>query len=220
MSWRGNEYRLCAREWKKRRSLTFLTNLFTARFNSRSILFYSILFYSILFCSVLFYSILFYSILFYSQRLFLFFIKISEQASIFFLHYSGRAAPLTSKRCILYIYSTNIGTEYFKHGIYSPFYPLQNTVCFIILKYLILVLLTFYIQDVLKLKKKYSCSKRLMNSLADKVQTRSHPKPFEIFGGKYDNVKGFSPITGVLEYWLWQIYFAFVRKIQMPLSLV
>jgi len=36
-------------------------------------------------------------------------------------HYSGRTAPLTSKRCILYIYSTNIGTEYFKHGIYSPF---------------------------------------------------------------------------------------------------
>ena len=36
--------------------------------------------------------------------------------------YTGRAAPLTSKRCILYIYSTNIGTEYFKHGIYSPFF--------------------------------------------------------------------------------------------------
>ena len=34
---------------------------------------------------------------------------------------SGRTAPLTSKRCILYNYSTNIGTEYFKHGIYSPF---------------------------------------------------------------------------------------------------
>ena len=32
--------------------------------------------------------------------------------------YRGRTAPLTSKRCILYIYSTNIGTEYFKHGIY------------------------------------------------------------------------------------------------------
>jgi len=28
-------------------------------------------------------------------------------------HYSRRTAPLTSKRCILYIYSTNIGTEYF-----------------------------------------------------------------------------------------------------------
>ena len=36
--------------------------------------------------------------------------------------YSGRTAPLTSKRCILYIYSTNIGTEYFKHGIYCPFF--------------------------------------------------------------------------------------------------
>ena len=36
--------------------------------------------------------------------------------------YSGRTAPLTSKRCILYIYSTNIGTEYFKHGIHSPFF--------------------------------------------------------------------------------------------------
>jgi len=28
-------------------------------------------------------------------------------------HYIGRTAPLTSKCCILYIYSTNIGTEYF-----------------------------------------------------------------------------------------------------------
>jgi len=37
-------------------------------------------------------------------------------------HYSGRTAPLTSKRCILYIYSTHIGTEYFKHGIYAPFF--------------------------------------------------------------------------------------------------
>ena len=36
--------------------------------------------------------------------------------------YRGRTAPLTSKRCILYIYSTNIVTEYFKHGIYCPFF--------------------------------------------------------------------------------------------------
>jgi len=67
--------------------------------------------------------------------------------------YSGRTAPLTSKRCILYIYSTNIGTEYFKHGIYSPFFSLQNAVCFIILTYLVPVLLIFYIQGELKLKK-------------------------------------------------------------------
>ena len=66
--------------------------------------------------------------------------------------YSGRTAPLTSKCCILYIYSTKIGTEYFKRVIYSPFFPLQNAVCFIILTYLVPVLFTFYIQDVLKLK--------------------------------------------------------------------
>ena len=67
--------------------------------------------------------------------------------------YSGRTAPPTSKRCILYIYSTNIRIEYFKDSIYSPFFPLQNAVCFIILTYLVPVLFTFYIQGVLKLKK-------------------------------------------------------------------
>ena len=32
-------------------------------------------------------------------------------------------ASLTSKCCVLYIYSTNIGTEYFKNGLCSPFFP-------------------------------------------------------------------------------------------------
>ena len=36
--------------------------------------------------------------------------------------YMGRTAPLTSKRYILYIYSTNIRTEYFKHALYPPFF--------------------------------------------------------------------------------------------------
>jgi len=75
--------------------------------------------------------------------------------------YSGRTAPLTSKRCILYIYSTHIGTEYFKHGIYFPFFPLQNAVRFINVTYLVPVLLTFYIQSVLKLKKNNPGAKRL-----------------------------------------------------------
>jgi len=66
--------------------------------------------------------------------------------------YSGRTAPLTSKVAFYIFYSTNIGTEYFKHGVYSPFFFLQNAVCFVILTYLIPVLFTFYIQGVLKLK--------------------------------------------------------------------
>ena len=67
--------------------------------------------------------------------------------------YMSRTAPLTSKRFILYIYSTNIGTEYFKHAPYSSFFSLQNAVCFIMLTCLVPVLFTFYIQGVLKLKK-------------------------------------------------------------------
>jgi len=59
--------------------------------------------------------------------------------------YSGRTAPLTSTHCILYIYSTNTGTEYFKHGVYFPFLSLQNAVYFIILTYVVPVLFTFHI---------------------------------------------------------------------------
>jgi len=32
------------------------------------------------------------------------------------IHYMGRTAQLTSRRCILYIYSTNKRIEYFKHA--------------------------------------------------------------------------------------------------------
>ena len=76
--------------------------------------------------------------------------------------YRGHTAPSPSKCCILYIHSSNIGTEYFKHVIYSPFFSLQNTVCFIILTYLVPVSFTFYIQGVLKLEKNNSGTKRLI----------------------------------------------------------
>jgi len=57
--------------------------------------------------------------------------------------YICRTAPLTPRRCIFYIYSTNIRTEYFKHAVNSPFFPLQNAVYYIMLPFLVPVLFTF-----------------------------------------------------------------------------
>ena len=41
---------------------------------------------------------------------------------IYIYIYICRTAPLTSSCCILYINSTNIRTEYFKHAAHSPFF--------------------------------------------------------------------------------------------------
>jgi hypothetical protein len=51
--------------------------------------------------------------------------------------------PLPSKNPILYIFSTSIRTEFFKHAAHTPFFSLQNAVYFTMLPFLVPVLLTF-----------------------------------------------------------------------------
>ena len=79
--------------------------------------------------------------------------------------YMGRTAPLTSKRCILCIYSTNICTECFKHALHSPFFSLQNAVCFIMLTSLVPVLFHFIYRMCRNLKKNNSGAKGLRYTL-------------------------------------------------------
>ena len=57
--------------------------------------------------------------------------------------YIRRTPPLTPRRCILYIYSTDICTEYFKHAAHSPFLPVQNAVYYTMLPFLVPVLFAF-----------------------------------------------------------------------------
>ena len=79
--------------------------------------------------------------------------------------YRGRTAPLTCKVAFyIFIQQTQV-LNIFNHGIYCPFFSLQNAVCFIILTYLVPVFFTFYIQGVLKLKKNNSGVKRLTGAL-------------------------------------------------------
>ena len=58
--------------------------------------------------------------------------------------YINRTAQLTSRRCILNIYSTYILTGYFKHAAHSPFFfCLQYALYFIMLPFLVPVIFTF-----------------------------------------------------------------------------
>ena len=63
------------------------------------------------------------------------FSRLMTYIYIYIYIYICRIAPLTSKCFILYIYSTNIRTEYFKHTAHSSFFPLQNAVYFIMLTF-------------------------------------------------------------------------------------
>jgi len=58
-------------------------------------------------------------------------------------YYVCRTAQLTSRCCILYLYSTNIRTEYFKICSIISIFSLQIAIYFIMLPFLVLALFTF-----------------------------------------------------------------------------
>jgi hypothetical protein len=66
--------------------------------------------------------------------------------------------PLPSKCCILYIFSTNISTKYFKRVAQSPFFS-SNAVYFIMLSFLVSVFFTYYIQGVPNFNVKFKVCK-------------------------------------------------------------
>jgi len=66
-----------------------------------------------------------------------------------------------------YIFIQQIQVLNILNILYTLLFAPQNAVCFIILTYLLPVLFTFYIQDVLKLEKYYSGAKRLTNIISE-----------------------------------------------------
>ena len=90
--------------------------------------------------------------------------------------YIRRTAQLTSRRCILNIYSTNILTEYFKHAAHYPFsFSLQDAVYFIMLSFLVPVIFPILNTGVLKFLKKNSGAKGIILNTPETTTALTFP---------------------------------------------
>jgi hypothetical protein len=80
--------------------------------------------------------------------------------------YICRTTPLTSRRCFLYIYSTNIHTEYFKHAAHSPFFSSSKCRLFHIAAFFGSCIIRILYTGVLKFKRTFLCLQvKLVNTM-------------------------------------------------------
>ena len=94
--------------------------------------------------------------------------------------YISRTAPLTSKRCILYIYSTNVGTEYFKHALYSLFFFSSKCSLFHNVNFFGACIIHILYTGCAEIKKNNSGAKGLKTSRPDLLPSRACSKSSEV----------------------------------------
>jgi hypothetical protein len=83
--------------------------------------------------------------------------------------YRGRAAPLTSKVAFYVFIPTNIDTEYFKHGINSPFYSSSKCSLFHNSNLFVSCIIHVLYTGCAKIKKNNSGARRLKRSWRDTI---------------------------------------------------
>jgi len=86
----------------------------------------------------------------------------------------SRNAPLTSKRCILYIYSTNVGNEYSKHALYSPVFSSSKCSLFHNANFFGFCVIHILYTECAEIKKKNNSGAKELNDNMDVENVNSH----------------------------------------------
>ena len=125
--------------------------------------------------------------------------------------YMGRTAQLTSKCCILCLYSTNVCTEYFEHALYSPFFFSSKCSLFHNANYFGSRIIHILYTECAKIKKNNSGAKGLISPLFCNVTRRLFGVSYRRFGTNYPSLVWGSSMSNhlrlqLLRPWLLQAH--------------